>query len=140
MSELTYTAAAVAVGDGRNGQVRTADGLVDLQLGIPVGLGGSGGDDVSNPEQLFAAGYAACFLSALNSVARSHRVRLKGAQVQANVTIAAGTDGFGLAVELVATLPDVEPTAGEELLAGAHGKCPYSKAVRGNIPVSLRLG
>lgn len=139
MSGLTYTAAAVATGDGRNGHVSTDDGLVDLQLGIPVGIGGAGGE-VSNPEQLFAAGYAACFLSALHSVARSHRLRLQDATVQANVTIAAGDDGFGLSVELVATLPGVERTIGEELLSGAHAKCPYSKAVRGNIPVTLRLG
>jgi lipoyl-dependent peroxiredoxin len=135
---LTYTAEALATGDGRNGHVRTDDGLVDLDLGIPAGIGGAGGE-VSNPEQLFAAGYASCFLSALASVARTRKVKVSGANVRARVTIAAGVDGFGLAVELVAHLPGVEPELGEELLAAAHGKCPYSKAISGNIPVTFRL-
>ncbi|MDQ4089133.1 MAG: Ohr family peroxiredoxin [Actinomycetota bacterium] len=138
MSGLSYTAEAVASGDGRNGHVRTDDGLVDLRLGIPAGIGGAGGQ-VSNPEQLFAAGYAACFLSALNSVARSQRVKLTGADVRAMVTIAAGEDGFGLSVRLIAHLPGVDPATGEELLGAAHRKCPYSKAVSGNIPVTLHL-
>src|SRR3712207_1465094 len=136
MSGLSYTAEAVASGDGRNGHVRTDDGLVDLRLGIPAGIGGAGGE-VSNPEQLLAAGYAACFLSALHSVDRSRRVKLTGADVRAMVTIAAGDDGFGLAVRLIARLPCVDPAVGEELLAGAHLKCPYSKGFSGNIPVTL---
>ncbi|MFE6645283.1 Ohr family peroxiredoxin [Nocardioides sp. NPDC057772] len=138
MTTLSYTADAVATGDGRNGHVRSSDALVDLDLGIPEDLGGAGGH-VSNPEQLFAAGYSACFLSALNSVARAQRVKLRGAQVQAKVTISGGSAGFDLAVELVALLPDVPAETGEALLEAAHRKCPYSRAVAGNIPVKLSL-
>lgn len=137
MSTMSYTASARAEGDGRNGHVRTADGLIDLDLGIPVDIGGAGGE-VSNPEMLFAAGYAGCFLSALHSVARAKRMKILGADVEALVTIAAGDSGFGLSVELVATLPDVTAEVADDLLAAAHAKCPYSKAVSGNIPVSLR--
>ncbi|MDQ1103781.1 Ohr family peroxiredoxin [Nocardioides zeae] len=139
MSTMSYTATARAEGDGRNGHVRTADGLVDLDLGIPSEIGGAGGA-VSNPEMLFAAGYAGCFLSALHSVARAQRVKIPGADVEALVTIAAGEAGFGLSVELVATLPGVSDEAAEQLLAAAHAKCPYSRAVTGNIPVELRRG
>lgn len=138
MTTLSYTADAVATGDGRNGHVRSSDALVDLDLGIPEDLGGAGGE-VSNPEQLFAAGYAACFLSALNSVARAQRVKLRDAQVHAKVTISGGGAGFDLAVELVALMPDVPVETGEELLEAAHRKCPYSRAVNGNIPVTLSL-
>lgn len=136
MTTFSYTAHALATGDGRNGHVRSGDGLTDLDLGIPADLGGAGGD-VSNPEQLFAAGYSACFLSALSSVARVQRVKLRDARVEAKVTIAGGADGFDLSVELVVTAPDVTPEEGEALLEAAHKKCPYSKAVTGNIPVQL---
>lgn len=138
MTTYSYTADALATGDGRNGHVRSSDGLVDLDLGIPADLGGAGGQ-VSNPEQLFAAGYAACFLSALTSVARAQRVKLRDAQVQAKVTICGGSAGFDLAVELVVLAPDVPPETGEALLEAAHRKCPYSRAVGGNIPVKLSL-
>ena len=136
MTTLSYTADAFATGDGRAGHVRSDDGLIDLDLGIPEGLGGAGGN-VSNPEQLFAAGYAACFLSALNSVSRVQRVKLRDAQVEAKVTISGGSAGFDLSVELVVSAPDVSPETGKLLLEAAHKKCPYSKAVTGNIPVML---
>lgn len=138
MTTYSYIAHALATGDGRNGHVRSGDGLVDLDLGIPADLGGAGGD-VSNPEQLFAAGYSACFLSALTSVARLQRVKLNGAHVEARVTIAGGAAGFDLSVELVVTAPGVSTEDGEKLLEAAHQKCPYSKAVTGNIPVKLTL-
>lgn len=118
--------------------MRTEDGLVELALGIPSELGGAGGE-VRNPEMLFAAGYAGCFLSALGSVARVRKVKVPDATVRALVTIAGGAEGFGLAVELRATLPGIEREVGEDLLAAAHAKCPYSKAVAGNIPVTLTL-
>jgi len=136
MTTLSYTADALATGDGRAGHVRSDDGLIDLDLGIPEGLGGAGGR-VSNPEQLFAAGYAACFLSALNSVSRAQRVKLRDAQVEAKVTISGGAAGFDLAVELVVSAPDVPLETGQLLLEAAHKKCPYSKAVTGNITVKL---
>lgn len=138
MTTYNYTAHSRATGDGRNGHVRSDDGLIDLDLGIPTDLGGAGGD-VSNPEQLFAAGYSACFLSALNSVARVQRVKLQDPSVEALVTIAGGATGFDLSVELVVTAPGVSPETGTALLAAAHEKCPYSKAVTGNIPVTLTL-
>lgn len=138
MTTFSYTAHALATGDGRNGHVRSGDGLVELDLGIPQDLGGAGGS-VSNPEQLFAAGYSACFLSALTSIARVQRVKLQDAQVEARVTIAGGAAGFDLSVELVVTTPDVPPEIAESLLEAAHRKCPYSKAVTGNIPVKLTL-
>lgn len=134
---MQYTAEAVTDGNGRNGTVRTSDGLIDLQLGIPAEIGGAGGN-VANPELLFAAGYSACFMSALSTVARQHKVKLVDASVKALVTIASGDDGFGLSVELVVSMPGVEPDAGVTLLEGAHKKCPYSKAINGNIPVSIR--
>lgn len=135
---LSYTAAGTATGDGRNGHVRTSDGLVDLDLGIPIELGGAGGE-VSNPEQLFAAGYAGCFLSALTSVARSRRVRIQDASVEARITIAGGTDGFSLSGELVTSLPGIDPDLAEELVSAAHQKCPYSRATNGNMPVTLTV-
>ena len=136
MTTLSYTAHATATGDGRSGSVRSSDGLIQLDLGIPEGLGGAGGP-VSNPEQLFAAGYSACFLSALHSVARAQRVRLRDASVETRVTISGGSAGFDLAVELVVVASDVSAETGQELLEAAHRKCPYSKAVTGNIPVTL---
>lgn len=136
MTTLSYTAHATASGDGRNGSVRSSDDLIHLDLGIPQELGGAGGH-VSNPEQLFAAGYSACFLSALHSVARAERVKLRDASVEARVTISGGGAGFDLAVELVVTVADVSQEVGRSLLDAAHQKCPYSKAVTGNIPVTL---
>lgn len=138
MNMLSYTATGTATGDGRNGRVRTSDGLVELRLGIPAELGGAGGE-VSNPEQLFAAGYAGCFLSALTSIARSRRVKIPDASVQARITIAGGSDGFSLSGELVATLPGIASDVAEELMTAAHNKCPYSRATRGNMAVTLTL-
>ena len=132
---MQYTAIATASGSGRNGQVRSDDGRVDLVLRIPTELGGAGGG--SNPEQLFAAGYAGCFLSALDSVARQRRIKLVDASITAAVTIAHGEDGFGLAVRLTAHLPGLDSETATEMLTGAHARCPYSKAVRGNISVEL---
>ncbi|WP_337110066.1 organic hydroperoxide resistance protein [Prescottella equi] len=137
MSQLSYTAEATADGNGRNGHVASDDGRIDLVLGIPVEIGGAGGG--SNPEQLFAAGYAGCFLSALSSVARAQKVRLTDPTVTSRVTIADHGEGFGLSVELVVSLPGVEEEAARAVLDGAHQKCPYSKAVRGNIDVTLTL-
>ncbi len=137
MTELKYTAEATAEGNGRNGHVSSDDGLIDLNLGIPVDIGGAGGG--SNPEQLFAAGYAGCFLSALSSVARVHKVRLVDPTVTSRVTIADSGEGFGLSVELLVNLPGVDEDQAREIAEGAHQKCPYSKAVRGNINVTITM-
>jgi Ohr subfamily peroxiredoxin len=130
-----YTAQATAVG-GRAGHVRSADGLLDVDLEPPVEMGGPGG--ATNPEELFAAGYAACFQSALQVVARRTKVSVDGSTVAANVTI--GTiegGGFGLAVALDVHIPDVDADTAETLIEGAHEVCPYSNATRGNIEVLL---
>lgn len=135
--QVLYTAEAVAVGDGRDGEVRSSDGVLDEQLATPAELGGPGGDK-TNPEQLFAAGYAACFHSALKAAARQAKVRLDGTEVTARVGLGRDDDGgFRLAVELVAHLPGVERTTADELVAAAHRICPYSNATRGNIEVAL---
>jgi Ohr subfamily peroxiredoxin len=135
--QVLYTAEAVAVGDGRNGEVRSSDGVIDEQLSTPKELGGPGGDR-TNPEQLFAAGYAACFHSALKVAARQAKVKIGETSVTAKVDLGAnGSGGFQLAVELVAHIPGVEQAVAEQLAAAAHLICPYSNATRGNIEVAL---
>ncbi|MER5268508.1 organic hydroperoxide resistance protein [Actinosynnema sp. NPDC002837] len=135
--QVLYTAEAIAVGDGRNGEVRSSDGVIDEQLSTPKELGGPGGDR-TNPEQLFAAGYAACFHSALKVAARQAKVKIGETSVTAKVDLGAnGSGGFQLAVELVAHVPGVEQAVAEQLSAAAHQICPYSNATRGNIEVAL---
>lgn len=134
---MQYTARATADGNGRNGRVSSDDGLVDLQLGIPAELGGAGNG--SNPEQLFAAGYAGCFMSAIGSVAREMKVKLVDPSVTAEVTIAHDGEGFGLSVVLRPSLPGLEADVARDVVEGAHRRCPYSRAVAGNIPVTLEL-
>ncbi len=134
-----YTAVATANDEGRNGRARTDDGELDLQLTMPERMGGEGGAG-TNPEQLFALGYSACFANALRSVARrgEHEEAVKGATVTAHVDIGAiGGGRFGLAVKLDVSVPELEQGEAEELVAGAHERCPYSNATRGNIPVEL---
>jgi Ohr subfamily peroxiredoxin len=135
---VLYTAEAVAIGAGRAGEVRSSDGVIDEQLAIPKELGGSGGD-ATNPEQLFAAGYAACFNSAVALVARQSKVELASSSVTAKVGIGQQGGGFGLAVTLVVDLPGVDKPVAEDLVAKAHQVCPYSNATRGNIEVELQV-
>ncbi|MEV4726109.1 organic hydroperoxide resistance protein [Micromonospora humida] len=136
--QVLYTASATATGDGRNGHVRTSDGIVELDLAIPKEMGGAGG--AANPEQLFAAGYAACFHSALRTVARRSKADVTGSVVEAEVGIGAnGSGGFGLAVTLVVDLPAIERAAAQQLVEAAHEVCPYSNATRGNIEVTLTV-
>lgn len=131
-----YTAVATAKG-GREGHVRSSDGVIDQALAMPKSLGGPGGE-VTNPEQLFAAGYAACFESAMRLVARQKKQAITNASVTAHVTIGSTeTGGFQLAVELHASLPDVPREEAEGLVHAAHQVCPYSLATRGNIDVKL---
>ncbi|MEU4445091.1 organic hydroperoxide resistance protein [Actinosynnema sp. NPDC050801] len=135
--QVLYTAQAIAVGDGRNGEVRSSDGVIDEQLSTPKELGGPGGDK-TNPEQLFAAGYAACFHSALKVAARQAKVKLGETTVTAKVDLGPnGSGGFQLAVELVTHIPGVEQDVADGLAAAAHQICPYSNATRGNIEVAL---
>ncbi|MFY2558734.1 organic hydroperoxide resistance protein [Corallococcus terminator] len=134
-----YTAHATTHG-GRNGKVQSSDKVIDLPLAMPKELGGAGGA-VTNPEQLFAAGYSACFESALRLVAGKGGKKL-GPEVgiTANVTIGKTPDGgFGLAVELQGILPGIPRDEAEKLMHAAHEVCPYSRATRGNIDVKLSV-
>jgi len=133
-----YVAKATSTGSGRDGHVRTSDDALAADLSVPKEMGGAGGAG-TNPEQLFAAGYAACFHSALQLVARREKVRVKGSSVTAEVGIGPAGGGFGLAVELVVDVPDVERETAEKLVAAAHEVCPYSNATRGNVDVELRV-
>ncbi|MET8907045.1 organic hydroperoxide resistance protein [Micromonospora sp. NPDC004551] len=136
--QVLYTASAQATGDGRDGHVRTSDGGLDLDLAVPKEMGGAGG--ATNPEQLFAAGYAACFHSALRVVARKARADVANSVVEAEVGIGPnGSGGYGLAVTLVVDLPAVERSAAQQLVEAAHQVCPYSNATRGNIEVILTV-
>lgn len=138
LDKRLYTAVATAT-SGREGRVRSDDGALDLPVSVPKGLAGAGGAG-TNPEQLFAAGYAACFGSALSHVARLQKIDVGPVQITAHVSIGpAGQQGFGLAVELVATLPGVPREQAEALVQAAHRVCPYSNATRGNIEVDLRI-
>jgi lipoyl-dependent peroxiredoxin len=134
-----YTAVATATDGGRNGHTRTDDGKVDFALSMPEGLGGPGGEG-TNPEQLFAAGYAACFANAMRSSARreGNEDVVDGATVTARVDIGrTGRGLLGLAVELEVSVPRLAQAEAEELVDKAHDRCPYSNATRGNIPVEL---
>ena len=136
--ETLYTASAVATGAGRNGHVQSTDGYIDADVRIPKEMGGAGG--ATNPEQLFAAGYAACFHSALQLVAGQAQADTTDSEVVADVSIGPNdAGGFGLAVQLEISLPAVERAQAEELVEQAHQVCPYSNATRGNVEVTLTL-
>ncbi|MFS0884235.1 organic hydroperoxide resistance protein [Aeromicrobium sp. 179-A 4D2 NHS] len=133
-----YTASAVATGDGRNGHVESTDGILSADVRTPKEMGGAGG--ATNPEQLFAAGYAACFHSALRLVAQKAGADVSESEVVADVSIGDnGNGGFGLAVALEVTLPNVAREEAEKLVEQAHQVCPYSNATRGNIEVDLSV-
>ncbi|MGW4060359.1 organic hydroperoxide resistance protein [Amycolatopsis sp. NPDC004747] len=136
MGQAIYTAVATARGDGRNGEVTSSDGVIDESLAIPKEMGGPGGDK-TNPEQLFAAGYSACFHSALQLVARQAKVTLTGSTVTAEVSVLKQEVGFGLGVALNVSLPGLEQGQADKLVEQAHQVCPYSNATRGNIEVAL---
>jgi lipoyl-dependent peroxiredoxin len=138
--EALYTASATATGDGRAGHVRSSDGVLDFDLAVPKEMGGAGGAH-TNPEQLFAAGYAACFHSALRTVARAEKITLTDTAITVDVGIGklAGGPGFGLTVAIEAELPSVDEATARRLLDAAHQVCPYSNATRGNVDVTLTL-
>jgi len=136
--KVLYTAEALATGEGRNGHVRSSDGRVDLDVAVPQEMGGSGNG--SNPEQLFAAGYAACFHSALLGVARQRKISVADSAIGASVSIGPlDGGGYTLAVLLEASLPGVERAVAQELVDAAHQVCPYSNATRGNIDVTVTV-
>ncbi|MGW1229833.1 organic hydroperoxide resistance protein [Streptomyces sp. NPDC001478] len=133
--DALYTAVATAT-HGRDGRAVSSDGRLDLQLAVPAEMGGSGRG--TNPEQLFAAGYAACFASALGVVGRRAGVDVTDAAVTGEVGIGKEGEGFALAVTLRVELPDaLDAETGRALVEQAHQVCPYSNATRGNIPVEL---
>ena len=134
--DTIYTAEALATGKGRDGRVATSDESLVLDLAIPREMGGSGNGN--NPEQLFAAGYAACFHSALQSVARAQKVALGDSSVGASVSIGSnGEGGFQLAVRLEVVIPELDHAQAQALADAAHQVCPYSNATRGNIDVAI---
>jgi osmotically inducible protein OsmC len=136
--DIAYTAIAHASGGGRDGHVRSEDDLIDFDTRPPVELGGSGAG--TNPEQLFAAGYAACFLSAMHAVGRREKVDTSDAAVSASVGIGSnGEGGFALAVELDVYAPRLGREQAQQLADAAHHVCPYSNATRGNVPVKITI-
>jgi osmotically inducible protein OsmC len=135
--DVVYTAESTATGGGRDGHVTSSDGKLDLDNRPPKKMGGSG--EGVNPELLFSAGYATCFLGALNLVARTEKIDLDGATgITAQIGFGKDSEGgFGINAHLIGYLPGLEQSAAEELMEKAHGVCPYSKATRGNIDVKL---
>lgn len=136
LEKRLYTATATAFG-GRDGKVRSSDGTLDLDVIPPRELGGN--KPGTNPEQLFAAGYSACFGSALAHVARAKKITTGPVEITAAVTLGNIGAAFGLAVELTARLPELPRDQAQALLEAAHQVCPYSNATRGNIVVDLKL-
>jgi osmotically inducible protein OsmC len=134
-----YTATATTTG-GRNGHITSSDKVLNLDVRMPKELGGTGGA-YSNPEQLFAAGYSACFDSALNRVIRIEKVKTGTTAVRAHVSIGSNEiGGFGLVVTLEINVPDVDQATAEDLVKMAHQICPYSNATRENVEVTLVIG
>ncbi|MFI8928006.1 organic hydroperoxide resistance protein [Streptomyces sp. NPDC053474] len=135
--DVKYTAVATAE-NGRDGRVASDDGKLDVVVNPPKELGGSGAG--TNPEQLFAAGYSACFQGALGVVARREKADISGSTVTAKVGIGqTESGGFGLEVELVTSIPNVDAATAKSLIEQAHQVCPYSNATRGNIKVDIKL-
>jgi Ohr subfamily peroxiredoxin len=138
LQNVAYTAKATATG-GREGVAKSDDGRLNVNLSTPKGLGGDDGQG-TNPEQLFAAGYAACFIGALKFVAGSEKIALPSdTHIYSEVSIGAIEGGFGIAVKLAVSLGDMDKTAAQELVNKAHQVCPYSNATRGNIEVELSV-
>lgn len=137
LEKIIYTAKAHTTG-GREGRSVTDDGLLDVKLSPPAAMGGKG--DATNPEQLFAAGYSACFMGALKHVATQKKVTVPAdASIDASVDIGPIPQGFGIAVALTVNLPGMDRTEAQALIDAAHIVCPYSNATRGNIEITLTL-
>lgn len=134
--KIVYTAVATSVGGRRGGRATSSDGNLDLQFTAPKELGGPGTG--TNPEQLFAAGYAACFNSAVLRFAKEAGIDAQEASVTANVGFGPEGESFGLAVDLEVAVPGVDLATAQRLVDAAHKICPYSKAIRGNVPVTAK--
>lgn len=138
LEQVVYTGEATATG-GREGVAKSSDGALEVKLSTPKALGGAGGEG-TNPEQMFAAGYSACFIGALKHVASSENVKLADdIQVTGNVSIGPIPQGFAIAVKLTIDLGDLDKDTAQELVDKAHQVCPYSNATRGNVEVELEL-
>ena len=136
--KILYTAHATSTG-GRDGRSRSSDGVLDVKLEIPKSMGGTGAAG-TNPEQLFAAGYSACFLGAMKHVAQQQKVKLPAeTAIDAEVGIGPIPQGFGIQVAMNIKIPGMEHAAAEKLVQAAHQVCPYSNATRGNIEVKLTV-
>ena len=136
--QVLYTAIASATA-GRDGKVSSNDGALDFALSVPKGLGGPGGNG-TNPEQLFAAGYSACFIGAMKAVAGKQKITLPAdLSVDAEVDLGPVGQVYGIAVRMTITLPGMDKAAAQALVDTAHQVCPYSNATRGNIDVTLTV-
>lgn len=137
IEKVIYQAHATATG-GRDGSVKSSDGLLDLKLAVPVEMGGPGNG--VNPEQMFAAGYSACFIGAMKFVAATQKLAMPAdASIKATVGIGQIPAGFGIEVQMVVSLPGMDRAVAQALVDKAHQVCPYSNATRGNIDVSITL-
>ena len=138
LEQVVYRAKAKATG-GRDGRATSSDGVLDVKLGVPKEMGGAGGE-VTNPEQLFAAGYSACFLGAMKFVAGRDKITMpKDAWIEGEVGIGPIPDGFGIEATLNIHLPEMDEAEAQKLVDAAHIVCPYSNATRGNIDVTLNI-
>ena len=138
IEKILYTAHATSTG-GREGGSKTPDGVLDVKLTTPKELGGNGATG-TNPEQLFAAGYSACFIGAMKHVAMVQKIALPAdTSIKADVGIGPIPAGFGIQVAMTITIPGMERAEAEKLVEAAHGVCPYSNATRGNIDVTLTV-
>ncbi|KAF6631027.1 MULTISPECIES: organic hydroperoxide resistance protein [Pantoea] len=138
LEQVVYRAKAKATG-GRDGRATSSDGVLDVKLGVPKEMGGAGGE-VTNPEQLFAAGYSACFLGAMKFVAGRDKITMpKDAWIEGEVGIGPIPDGFGIQATLNIHLPEMDEAEAQKLVDAAHIVCPYSNATRNNIDVTLNI-
>lgn len=135
MSNPLYTAEVTATG-GRNGHVKSSDGKIDLAVNKPEAMGGNG--QGTNPEQLFASAWSACFLGAMHAVSEKDNVDLKDAQVKVKVSFHAENNAFFLSAEIQSHVPSLSQDQTQQLIEKAHRVCPYSKAIKGNVEVSLK--
>lgn len=134
--KIVYRTKVVSTGGRRGGRSTSEDGILDVEFDAPKEIGGPGGK--TNPEQLFAAGYAACFTSALGAVAKKQDIDASAAKVTAEVGFGPEGESFGITVDLTVEVPGLDTAKVQELADVAHQVCPYSKATRGNIPVTVR--
>lgn len=139
LEKVLYRGKAKASGGGRDGSVKSSDGMLNLRLTTPKEMGGAGGEG-TNPEQMFAAGYSACFMGAMKFVAMQSKIKLpEDASIEGIVGIGPIPNGFGIEAELQISLPGMDRSSAQALVDKAHQVCPYSNATRGNIEVKLTL-